>query len=65
MIGNVVVTIQFLRRKAVVQKFLQVQDALRSFLGLLQGMKRGQTQYTNKKRNITYNFKPIDNAITQ
>ncbi len=32
---------------------------------LLQGMKRGQTQYTNKKRNITYNFKPVDNAITQ
>ena len=32
---------------------------------LLQGMKRGQTHYTNKKRNITYNFKPIDNAITQ
>ena len=32
---------------------------------LLQCLKQGETQYINKRRNITYNFKPVDNAITQ
>ena len=26
---------------------------------------KGSPQYINKRRNITYNFKPVDNAITQ
>ena len=32
---------------------------------LLLCMKRGGTQYVNKRRNIIYNFKPVDNDTTQ
>ena len=32
---------------------------------LFRCLKQGETQYINKRRNITYNFKPVDNAITQ
>ena len=32
---------------------------------LLRCLKQGGTQYINKRRNITYNFKPVDNDTTQ
>ena len=32
---------------------------------LLQCLKQGETQYVNKRRNIIYNFKPVDNDTTQ
>ena len=43
-----------------------IRHVLRKDLAqLLLCMKRGGTQYVNKRRNIIYNFKPVDNDTTQ
>ena len=43
-----------------------IRHVLRKDLAqLFRCLKQGETQYINKRRNITYNFKPVDNDTTQ